>query len=147
VQNLPPHYIIAYEGPREGLKYDRVTVLVHGEASRDQLTRLADHLHAGQHSPDYIEFVEYSEFAAGTPSLGEWRPGNVYGLREKDWSRRPSQEDVDLWHDFMQQEAPPPELDEDASIRRVAENRRVSEGRVREALDKVRSWLGGGTNR
>ncbi len=106
---------------------------------------LAQHL-ASQHKPDYIAFVDYQEFLASTPSLGEWRPLDDSGLREKDWSRRPSRNDVALWEEHMQQEMPLQNIDEKASIRRVAERHDISEEQVRKALHKVRSWLGRGTD-
>jgi broad specificity phosphatase PhoE len=134
MQRLPSHYIIGHIGPSGSLKYESITVLVCDEASRDQLIELAESLHAGQHRADHIKFVDYIALAAVRPSLGEWSPGDVSGLRDKDWSRRPSQEDVHLWEDHQQEEAPLRELDEDTSIRRVAGRREVSEYRVKEAL-------------
>ena len=94
MQRLLSHYIIGHIGPSGSLKYESITVLVCDEANRDQLIELAESLHAGQHRADHIKFVDYIALAAVRPSLGEWSPGDVSGLRDKDWSRRPSQEDV-----------------------------------------------------
>jgi hypothetical protein len=141
----PSFDIIPYHDPSGSMKYDDMTVLVNEQVSRDQLIELAHHL-ASQHRPDYIAFVDYQEFLASTSSLGEWRPGDDSRLREKDWSRRPSQSDVALWEEHLQQETPLQDIDEETSIRSVAQRHGISEDKVRNALNKVRSWLGRGTD-
>jgi hypothetical protein len=140
----PSYDVIAYHDPSGSMKHDHMTVLVKEQVSRDQLKELAQNL-ASLHRPDHIAFVDYQEFLASTPSLGEWRPEDDSGLRDKDWSRRPSQGEVALWEEHMRQEAPLQDIDEEGSIRSVAQRHGISEEEVRDALNKVRSWLGGGT--
>jgi hypothetical protein len=141
----PSYDVIPYHGPSGSSKYDDMTVLVNEQVNRDQLIELAQYL-ARQHRPDYIAFVDYQEFLASTPSLGEWRPGDDSGPREKDWSKRPSQSDVALWEEHMQQDTPLQDIDEETSIRGVAVRHSISEDEVKNALNKVRSWLGRGTD-
>jgi hypothetical protein len=46
----------------------------------------------------------------------------------------------------MQQDTPLQDIDEETSIRGVAVRHSISEDEVKNALNKVRSWLGRGTD-
>lgn len=113
------------------------TYLVEPNVTRIQLERLAATL-AEDLNAHRISFVDFHELMVGKPSLGFWDRSTGPSLREKDWTKRPGPQDVQLWAERGSVSA---EDDDAASI--LAAKHGLDTQLVKTAVEKVRNWIAG----
>lgn len=78
--------------------------------------------------------------------LSYWIPHSGSHLKEKDWSKRPEQEDVDMWSDFMQAGVVPAmgrarHHDSVEKFKRMAERHGLDAAEVKRRVGKVAEWI------
>ncbi len=131
--------------------YRSFDVLVEPGVSRAELEALALHL-AEENDLQHVGFYDYEELQGRGYTLGYWAEGDATNLRDKDWSQRPTEEDVEIylaWSEAMdvledqalQSNDPLAVADEDEATRIVAENLGWSEEEVVEAVMDVTLWI------
>ena len=100
-QHLPTYTILRYIGTSGAPGYDYLSIMVEGKPSREQLLEIAQAV-SQRYGAKTIDFMDNQAFLASNPPLGTWRHNNPSRVRQKDWSKRPSEQDIVLWEDFMQ---------------------------------------------
>src|SRR5215212_6703635 len=130
---LPPWHSIALK--HEGL-HTRIVVIVEDGVSKQQLEELIERL-AQSTGAEEIGYTDFYELLTAGHSLGYWSTHSGSHLREKNWSNRPGQEDVDMWSEYMQAEeaplvdSPSPGDDAEEKFGRMAERHKLDVEEVR----------------
>ncbi|MEJ7633040.1 MAG: hypothetical protein WKF28_11060 [Rubrobacteraceae bacterium] len=137
---LPPQTILGSIPPYGSYDYEQLTVMVERKPTREQLLEIANELHK-KHRVEKIEFIDNQAFLASNPTLGRWSIDEKSQVKEKDWSKQPSEQDIVLWEDFQQDTADLFDSDEDKSIKSVAKKHGLGKKETKAAIDKVRDWI------
>lgn len=145
---LPEHQV-AFK--YKGMGPDRIvlTVLVEPGVTKQQLEELTEHLREESNAAE-IEYTDFPELLVTGHSLGYWTSYSGSHLRDKDWSKRPEQQDVDMWSKYMQAQIsgedvalnkPLPPDNAEAKFRSLAERHEVGVDEVKRRVRKVSSWI------
>ena len=134
--------IYKYKGLQGGVV---LVVLVESGVTKQQLEALTDYL-VKETNVDKICYIDFPELLNAGCSLGFWDTYAGSHLRDKDWSKRPDQTDVDMWSKFMQTETVPlnqPLSPDDAEekIQALAEQHELGIDEVKRRIEKTSSWI------
>ncbi len=128
----PPHEIaLRYRGLTGKTT---LTVLVEPGVAGHQLEALAEHL-AEQHSATRVCYIDFQELLQAGCSLGYWDVELGPRLRDKDWSKRPDQTDVEMWSEYMQAQIA------QEKFRTLARRHGLAVDEVMGRVEKVSSWI------
>lgn len=128
---LPQHEVFARHVGRRVSLY----VVVEPKVTKQQLEELTKDLVASS-EPDHIDYVDFFELVAAKPSLGAWDQLEGSSFREKDWQRRPTQQDVQLWAERGSIST----TDENAA-HRLAARHGLDADAVMAGITRVRDWI------
>lgn len=145
---LPEYEVLAQATGDEG---DPIVLVDEEGVTSEDLANIAEII-SDEEDAERVGFQDYVEFVGAGYSLGYWEEDDVSNLREKDWSDRPTQEEVDIWaawgeevdqlyDDVLDSEDPTAPVDEGEATRTVAVETGQSEEEVDEATTKVAIWL------
>ncbi len=137
---LPPQTILGYIQPSGSSGYDLLTVMVERKPTRAQLLEIAKVLHK-THRVQKIEFIDNQAFMSTNPTLGQWTSTDDSQVKDKDWSKQPSEQEIVLWEDFLQSDVDISGIDEDKVIKDIAKKHHLSKKETQAAIDKVRDWI------
>lgn len=137
---LPPQTILGYIQASGSPGYDVLTVMVERKPTRAQLLKIAEELHK-TYRVQKIEFIDNQAFMSIGPTLGEWTSSDDSQVKEKDWSKQPSEHEIVLWEDYLQSDVDLHGIDEDKVIKDIAKKHHLSKRETKAAIDKVRDWI------
>ena len=124
----------AYEGFTGRVEF---TYLVGAGASKEGLEELAIAL-AEERQAQRVSFVDFPELVVSKPSLGFWDRDLGPHLREKDWTKRPAPQDVQLWAERASISAM-----DDGAARELAAKHGLDTEMVKAGVERVRGWISG----
>lgn len=137
---LPPQTILGYIGPSGSSGYEQLTVMVERKPTRAQLLKIAEQLHNTYHV-QRIEFIDNQAYTSTTPTLGLWTSADNSQVKEKDWTKQPSEQEIVLWEDFQQSDVDLFGVDEEKVIKDIANKHHLGKKETKKAIDKVRDWI------
>ncbi len=122
-----------------------MVVMVEPGVTKQQLEQITNDL-VKRTNAENVGYTDFPELLMAGHSLGDWNAYTGSRLRDKDWSKRPQQEDVDMWSEFMQAEValvnePSPSDDIEDKFQRMAERHGIDAEEVKRRVDKVTSWI------
>lgn len=128
---LPRHKVITrYQG-----RHVRLMVVVEPWVTKQQLEELTKALAEGR-NVERIDYFDFDELIRTNPSLGYWERFGIAALREKDWRKRPSPHDVQLWVERASIQA-----DEEGAARALAAKHNLTAEMVKADIARVRDWI------
>ena len=138
---LPRHEVLY----RFEMLHVTLMVLVEPGVTKKQLEDLTNHL-AQSTSAEEIRYTDFLELWPAGPSPGYWSAHSGSHLREKDWSQRAEQKDIDMWSEFMEAEEtlvnrPSPSDDAEEKFQRMAERHGLDVNEVKHRVLKVTDWI------
>ncbi len=129
--------------------YPSVSILIEAEASKDQLESIAKDI-AKEQNVEHVGFVDYEKLKGYGYPLGYWEDGVSY-LKEKDWSQRPRQEEVDsyvAWQETLRELRHDSGrghlyvvVEENETVEATANRLGKTNKEVEEAVTRVTSWI------